>query len=565
MRESQEQTPARFSRVAIRDDASARWKFLGAMREHVPPGADRAELYNIVGKIGVPGTPEAERDALASEVMDRAVAFGMSFDEDEAAVAGAPAAETVASEKTEEKPNEENAPVLGAARLAPVFPAADITPSEIIPSADAPMSGVLASAPAEAKIPPAPQTEEAAGKTPEETGETRDFIKAEINRIRNEQVDFARYAQLIGRTDEESVRYVTALTKINGFIPTYSNLDNVPLEELQTAFHELRDAANALPPEEDAAEKTAQTEPAPAEKEPPIAAPAPEPVGADAAEAEQTPAAIPSSPTSDSAASPSWSYVVGQTPAAETIPAPSPEKFASPEVPEPAIQQGHADTAESPADDIYREQIEPAPQGSPQFEAPYAAEQTEAQGELEQRDDPYLEKIETPAQPEQPFIQPGAPVSAETPIAEAGTPAPPEAPPPTGPAERAVPISGEFPLTPEDTISENDIELGLQELVSKWEIFKQRKGLLRLLGIGPESVSYNDLAGLSMAEVLAGRWKGAETLLSEIKLYVDGWKKEQGVTPEDTETFDAYLHRVVEAVLRSHQARQEAAERERAA
>lgn len=90
----------------------------------------------------------------------------------------------------------------------------------------------------------------------------------------------------------------------------------------------------------------------------------------------------------------------------------------------------------------------------------------------------------------------------------------------------------------------------LQQLLHEWSIF----GGSGLFGIGPggaEHPLYIRLSLLSMGELLAGRWEKADPkLIKVIKQYVDAWRHEQGIAYTIDETFEHYLRRVVQKILK---------------
>ena len=90
----------------------------------------------------------------------------------------------------------------------------------------------------------------------------------------------------------------------------------------------------------------------------------------------------------------------------------------------------------------------------------------------------------------------------------------------------------------------------LNKLLHEWSIF----GGSGLFGIGPggsEHPLYQKLASLSMGEVVMGRWENADPKITRIiKEYVNAWRHEQGVAYVHNETFDHYLRRVVQRILK---------------
>lgn len=94
------------------------------------------------------------------------------------------------------------------------------------------------------------------------------------------------------------------------------------------------------------------------------------------------------------------------------------------------------------------------------------------------------------------------------------------------------------------------INHALHQLLQDWSIF----GSSGIFGIGPggaEHPLYETLAPLSMGEVLAGRWEKADhKTIKIIKQYVDAWRHEQGVAHTPNETFEHYLRRVIQRILK---------------
>ncbi len=95
-----------------------------------------------------------------------------------------------------------------------------------------------------------------------------------------------------------------------------------------------------------------------------------------------------------------------------------------------------------------------------------------------------------------------------------------------------------------------EITTQLNELLHKWSIFSGSG----LFGIGPgglEHPLYMKIATLSMGEVLAGRWEGADPkIVKVVKEYVNAWRHEQGIAHAINETFEHYLRRVVQRIMK---------------
>ncbi len=102
-------------------------------------------------------------------------------------------------------------------------------------------------------------------------------------------------------------------------------------------------------------------------------------------------------------------------------------------------------------------------------------------------------------------------------------------------------------------LSTPEISKSLDSLLHEWSIFTGSG----ILGIGPGGVEhplYQKLANLSMGEVLSGRWEKADPkVVRMIKEYVDAWRHEQGIAYTIHETFEHYLRRVVQRILKRQQ------------
>jgi len=110
-------------------------------------------------------------------------------------------------------------------------------------------------------------------------------------------------------------------------------------------------------------------------------------------------------------------------------------------------------------------------------------------------------------------------------------------------------------LSHQSELQSAEVTEGLNTLLNEWSLFKP-SGLLGLGPSGNDHPLYKELAVLPMSVVLAGRWKGATPEANSIlKDYVNAWLNEQGVSYNGTETFEHYLRRVVERVLRRQRVR----------
>ena len=104
--------------------------------------------------------------------------------------------------------------------------------------------------------------------------------------------------------------------------------------------------------------------------------------------------------------------------------------------------------------------------------------------------------------------------------------------------------------THQSELSSPEISASLNGLLHEWPLFSGSG----FLGIGPGGIEhplYQRLSKLSMGEVLAGRWEKADAkVIRTIKEYVDAWRHEQGIAYTINETFEHYLRRVVNRILK---------------
>ncbi len=117
--------------------------------------------------------------------------------------------------------------------------------------------------------------------------------------------------------------------------------------------------------------------------------------------------------------------------------------------------------------------------------------------------------------------------------------------------------ASETPIIPTRPETSNQSELftpeittSLHQLLHDWSIFAGSG----LFGIGPAGADhplYKTIAPLSMGEVVGGRWEKADQkIVKTIKQYVDAWRHEQGIAYAINETFEHYLRRVVQRILK---------------
>jgi hypothetical protein len=100
-----------------------------------------------------------------------------------------------------------------------------------------------------------------------------------------------------------------------------------------------------------------------------------------------------------------------------------------------------------------------------------------------------------------------------------------------------------------DPLFANDVEEGLDQLLTEWQIFKKSG----LFGTGPKGKNhplFKKLAELQIPLILAGRFDGAtQEIRQSITDYMNGWRYEQGIIYEQGETFEHYLRRIIRHIL----------------
>lgn len=98
-----------------------------------------------------------------------------------------------------------------------------------------------------------------------------------------------------------------------------------------------------------------------------------------------------------------------------------------------------------------------------------------------------------------------------------------------------------------------EVTSALHSLLQEWPLFSGSG----IFGIGPnghEHPLFKKLSHLSMGEVLSGRWEKADAkTLKILKEYVDAWRHEQAIAYTVNETFEHYLRRVVQRILKRKQ------------
>jgi hypothetical protein len=104
--------------------------------------------------------------------------------------------------------------------------------------------------------------------------------------------------------------------------------------------------------------------------------------------------------------------------------------------------------------------------------------------------------------------------------------------------------------TPQAELMTPEVTMTLTELLHEWKIFASSG----LFGMGPGGIEhplYVRLARLPMGEVVSGRFDDADMkIVHIIKEYVDAWRHEQGIAYNPTETFEHYLRRVAQRILK---------------
>jgi len=90
---------------------------------------------------------------------------------------------------------------------------------------------------------------------------------------------------------------------------------------------------------------------------------------------------------------------------------------------------------------------------------------------------------------------------------------------------------------------------GLNQLLQEWKLFAGGS----FFGGGAKGVDhplYKALKETSMSLVVFGRYEGATPAVKQdIRAHMNGWKFEQGVIHDLSETFEHYLRRVVKTII----------------
>ncbi len=94
-----------------------------------------------------------------------------------------------------------------------------------------------------------------------------------------------------------------------------------------------------------------------------------------------------------------------------------------------------------------------------------------------------------------------------------------------------------------------DVDAGLEQLLSEWSIFK-KSGLFGSGPKGREHPLYVKISALSVPLILSGRFEGStQEIKQSITDYMNGWRYEQGIVYEVSETLDQYLRRVIRHII----------------
>ena len=109
--------------------------------------------------------------------------------------------------------------------------------------------------------------------------------------------------------------------------------------------------------------------------------------------------------------------------------------------------------------------------------------------------------------------------------------------------------------TPQAELVSPEVTMALTELLHEWKIFASSG----IFGMGPGGIEhplYIKISRLPMGEVLAGRFESADMkVVHAIKDYVDAWRHEQAVAYNPSETFEHYLRRVSQRIMKRQRGR----------
>ena len=94
-----------------------------------------------------------------------------------------------------------------------------------------------------------------------------------------------------------------------------------------------------------------------------------------------------------------------------------------------------------------------------------------------------------------------------------------------------------------------EIDAGLDELLSDWSLFK-KSGLFGTGPKGREHPLFVKMADVQVPLILAGRFEGAtQEIKQSVTDYMNGWRYEQGIIYDPSETFEMYLRRVIKHII----------------
>lgn len=112
------------------------------------------------------------------------------------------------------------------------------------------------------------------------------------------------------------------------------------------------------------------------------------------------------------------------------------------------------------------------------------------------------------------------------------------------------PLTGITLETPQGELVSPEVTMALTELLHEWKIFASSG----IFGMGPGGIEhplYVRISRLPMGEVLSGRFDDADMkVVHAIKDYVDAWRHEQAVAYNPSETFEHYLRRVAQRIMK---------------
>ena len=382
---------------------------------------------------------------------------------------------------------------------------------------------------------PAPQPAPAAEASPNHLERVQE-IKKEVIALVGNPVNLVAADNAVGK------QYMTALLeamkKING--GTRAEVATA-MQNLETAFVAVKGLA-----------EQGMVPPAPA------AAPVPAPV------AEPAPTPEPVTPAPQPAPAPA------PTPAPEPAPAPAPTPAPAPEPqPQPApAPEGGTPPPPPPPPPGLKENL--AGDESKWAKEAATHEPPEDTGAKQTSDSPTLGGSPLQDIPAYGYSKPSRTVFAPPKEKEtAAPPAPPTAPEPVAkeepkPAKKESQLDSNATIAPQKEMSEDakeaaghiggalmtpDITAGLSQLLAEWKIFKGSG----LFGMGPGGMDhplYQKIKDESMLSITNGTFDGSTAEIQQsIGDYINGWRYEQGIVPQHSESFDHFLRRVVRKVL----------------